>query len=112
MFSRLRTSGFTLIEIMIVIAMIVILLGTSIFPYSYYMKRARLEKTLDAVSAEWIIAHQDIRSGKLHPSTKHASWIIDIKQGATTLDFYLTTGSTYIGSLERKLSFESGIQVL
>jgi prepilin-type N-terminal cleavage/methylation domain-containing protein len=56
-----KPSGFTLIEIMIVISMIAILLSTGIFPYSYYMERARVEKTVDKISQEWIIAHQNIR---------------------------------------------------
>ena len=46
---------------MIVIAMILILLGSGLYPYSYYMERARAEKTMDKVSQEWILAHEAIR---------------------------------------------------
>jgi prepilin-type N-terminal cleavage/methylation domain-containing protein len=56
-----KSSGFTLVEIMIVISMIAILLSIGLFPYSYYMERARVEKTVDKISQEWIIAHQNIR---------------------------------------------------
>lgn len=56
-----NSSGFTLIELMIVIAMMAILIGSGIFPYAYYMDRARVEKTIDTISQEWIIAHQKIK---------------------------------------------------
>jgi prepilin-type N-terminal cleavage/methylation domain-containing protein len=42
-----KTSGFTLIEMIIVMAIISILLGIGMFPYGYYMQRAYTERAAD-----------------------------------------------------------------
>ncbi len=57
-----RTSGFTLIELIIVMAIIMILLGIAMFPYAYYMQRSYTERAADGLSQEWILAHKAIRS--------------------------------------------------
>lgn len=54
--------GFTLIELMIVISVIVILTSIGFFPFSYYLERARVEKNIDSLSQEWLILHEDIRN--------------------------------------------------
>lgn len=57
-----NTSGFTLIEMIIVIAIISILLGIGMFPYGYYMQRAYTERAADGIAQEWILAHKSIRA--------------------------------------------------
>lgn len=44
-----QKKGFTLIEMMIVIAIILMLLGLVFFPYNYYMQRAYVENTVDTI---------------------------------------------------------------
>lgn len=60
---HLRPSGFTLVEIMIVVAILGILMGIGMFPYGEYMKREALSASVDTVAQEWIIAHKIIRNG-------------------------------------------------
>jgi prepilin-type N-terminal cleavage/methylation domain-containing protein len=55
------TSGFTLVEMMIVISIIVILLGIAMFPYRYYMQRGYVERAADGIAQEWVLAHRAIR---------------------------------------------------
>lgn len=57
-----KTSGFTLIEMIIVISIIMILLGIAMFPYGYYMQRSYTERAADGLSQEWVLAHKAIRS--------------------------------------------------
>lgn len=53
--------GFTLIELVTVMGIIVFLFSMITFPYSYYMDRALVERTLDTLGQEWILAHKEIR---------------------------------------------------
>ena len=55
------TSGFTLIEMIVVISIIMILLAISMFPYRFYMQRAYTERAADGLAQEWILAHKAIR---------------------------------------------------
>ena len=55
------TSGFTLVEMMVVISIIVILLGIAMFPYKYYMQRGYAERAADGIAQEWVLAHKAIR---------------------------------------------------
>lgn len=64
---RHSRSGFTLMELMIVIAIVGILMGISVLPYGEYMDRARLSNNVDAISQEWILAHKEVRNGKIFP---------------------------------------------
>lgn len=61
--STKKTSGFTLIEIIVVITILMILLGIGLFPYGYYMQRAYTERAADGIAQEWVLAHKAIRSG-------------------------------------------------
>ena len=105
--------GFTLIELMIVIAMIAMLLWSGIFPYEFYMQRARVEKTIDKISQEWIIAHQDIRWWLLHQWTwSHAHMYIGMKEGDDFITFSTSTGELSPKITYKKYSFEGKIQIL
>lgn len=114
MFLYKHTSrGFTLVELMIVIAMIALLLWSGIFPYSFYMERARVEKTLDKISQEWIIAHQDIRGWLLHEWTwSHAHMYVQAKEGDNFITFFTSTGWMSAKKEYKKYTFESKIQIL
>lgn len=60
-FLQKNSSGFTFIELIIVITIIMLLLGIGLFPYGYYMQRAYTERAADSVAQEWIMAHKAIR---------------------------------------------------
>lgn len=69
----MNQKGFTLIELMIVISIIISLLAIGFFPYSYYMERAQVESTVDMISQEWILAHRAVRNGLLYDTDHHAN---------------------------------------
>ncbi len=119
------SSGFTLVEIMIVISIIIFLASFAIFPYSYYMKRSYVERTRDALWQEWIIAHKEVRNGKLFDVEKHAHIVLLFERSGKWVDEYLLywnlvppisefTKSTTNSNIkfERFLPFDSGIELL
>ncbi len=111
--SRISRVWFTLFEIMIVIAMILILLGSGLYPYSYYMERARAEKTMDKISQEWILAHQAIRGWLLHEGTgSHAHMYIQMKKWSWAIIYSTSTGGTSPKVEYRKYTFDPPIQIL
>lgn len=98
---------------MIVIAMIAMFVSMSVLPYNYYMDRARVEKTLDTLSQEWIVAHQKIRSWLLHPgSSSHAHMYVDIKKWAQEIVFSTSTGSIAERKEYKKYAFDKNIAIL
>lgn len=93
--------------------MIAILLWSGIFPYMYYMDRARVEKTIDSISQEWIIAHQNIRWGLLHEWTgSHAHMYIEMKEWDGFITFSTSTGWTSTKKELKKYVFDKNIQIL
>lgn len=54
---------------MIVLSIIMTLMGLVFFPYTYYMQRAYVENSIDIVGQKWILAHKDIRNGKIFDTT-------------------------------------------
>lgn len=56
---------------MIVIAMIMILMSIGMVPYGYYMDRAQVEKTIDGITQEWVLAHNSVRNGILYDRDHH-----------------------------------------
>ena len=65
------TSGFTLMEMIIVITMIGILLSMGTIPYNYYMDRSRVERTIDQIAQEWVLAHNSVKNGVLTNDKSH-----------------------------------------
>ncbi len=105
--------GFTLFELMIVMSMIALLLWSGIFPYMYYMDRARVEKTIDAISQEWIIAHQNIRWGLLHEWTgSHAHMYIEMKEWDGFITLSTSTGGSSMKKVYKKYAFDKNISIL
>lgn len=79
---------------MIVIAIILVLLSLVFLPYGYYMERSYVERSIDTVGQGWILAHKDIRNGKLFSEDRTASKLLIFRQGATEIESYLLSGST------------------
>ncbi len=75
-----NTKAFTLVELMIVVSIIMTLMGLVFFPYSYYMQRAYVENSIDIVGQKWILAHKDIRNGKLYDVSTSANKILIFKK--------------------------------
>ena len=90
-----KTSGFTLMELMIVIAIIVILLGFSMFPYGYYMQRSYTERAADWIGQEWVLAHKAIRGWiEFDPlANKHARMLLVFEKGKSEIQSYLLSGA-------------------
>lgn len=90
-----KTSGFTLIEMIIVISIIMILLGIAMFPYGYYMQRSYTERAADGLSQEWVLAHKAIRSGlEFDPiAGKHAYLVFVFEKWKSEIESYLISGS-------------------
>lgn len=61
---------------MIVISIVIFLASLSFFPYAYYMKRSYVERSIDTLGQEWLIAHKDVRNGKLFSTDKHANIVL------------------------------------
>lgn len=95
-FLRRARSGFTLVELSIVIAIIAIVMGIGILPYGEYMKRAALNNQIDAIRQEWIIAHKEVRNGiliKKNGTERNASIFIKIEEN-NSLKKYLIAGDS------------------
>jgi competence protein ComGF len=75
-----NTRAFTLLELMIVVSIIMTLMGLVLFPYNYYMQRAYVENSIDIVGQKWILAHKDIRNGKLYDVSTSAHKILVFKR--------------------------------
>ncbi len=106
-----HTGGFTLVEIMIVISMIMILMGITMFPYSYYMDRSRVEKESDMLSQEWILAHSDVKNGILYDGVSLAHLYFSFHTGSNTIDITLSTGGTSPQKIYKTLHLENGIEI-
>ncbi|MBP9779716.1 prepilin-type N-terminal cleavage/methylation domain-containing protein [Candidatus Gracilibacteria bacterium] len=89
------TSGFTLMEVMIVVLIIIFLFSFAIFPYSYYMKRSYVERSRDILGQEWILAHKEIRNGKLFDGDQHARTVLIFEKGSENISEYKYLGTDY-----------------
>ncbi len=106
---------------MIVMSIIMVLMGLVLFPYSYYMQRTYVENSIDIVGQKWILAHKDIRNGKLYDVNRSANKILVFKKWEKQIKQYLLSG-TVLPSLsnivdpnvkeENPIQFESDIEIL
>ncbi len=79
---------------MIVISIILFLVTFSLFPYSYYMKRSYVERSIDSLGQEWIMAHKDVRNGKLFSEEKHAHIVLIFEKWTEWIGEYLMSWAT------------------
>lgn len=86
--------GFTMVEIMIVIAIIIALCSIALFPYGYYMQRSYVENTIDTVGQEWVLAQKEIRNGKMFDIGKHANGVLLFRKGSRKIEQYILSGNT------------------
>lgn len=96
---------------MIVMTMIAILFGIALFPYNYYMDRARVEKNIDHLAQEWILAHNDIRNGYLYDTESHAHFYLHFPLGAEKVDIYMSTWGMSPQKYLRSVPFDKGIGI-
>ncbi len=96
---------------MIIISMIMILMGITMFPYSYYMDRSRVEKESDMLSQEWILAHSDVKNGILYDGISHAHLYFSFHTGSSTIDVTLSTGGTSPEKIYKTIYLEKGIEI-
>jgi lipopolysaccharide export LptBFGC system permease protein LptF len=80
---------------MVVIGIIMFLFSLTLFPYGYYMQRAYVERVADTVGQEWILAHKEIRNGKLLQSDTfaHANTLLVFRPQAQKIEKYYFSGS-------------------
>jgi prepilin-type N-terminal cleavage/methylation domain-containing protein len=90
-----KHSGFTLVEIMIVISIILFLASLSLFPYIHAMKRAYIERTRDIFAQEWILSHRSIKNGLLSTSGSHTNKVLIFDKNITSVDVYEYTGTGF-----------------
>lgn len=76
----------TVLEMLIVLAIIGILMMIGMIPYGEYLRREALSITADTFANEWIMAHKEIRNGILFPEAdatgkkSHASLVVVLKK--------------------------------
>ncbi len=110
---------------MIVIAIVIFLFSIAIFPYSYYMERWYVERTMDSIGQEWILAHKEVRNGKMFDTNIHANKVLIFRKERGELEQYLLSWSTippigdFIASptnpdikADTSLVFDSRIEIL
>ncbi len=96
---------------MIVISIILSLSAIGFFPYSYYMQRVRVENTIDIVSQEWIMAHADVRNGKLiGDSSAHV--YMKFEKGSDHISVLTGTGWKWALTPSRDITFDDGIKII
>lgn len=108
--------GFTLIEMMIAISIIVILTSIAFIPFSYYLERAKVEKNADSLGQEWLILHEDIRNWLLYDSldalSPHAHLFATLKKDNDFIDIEVSTGSTATKKFYKRIDLEKPIKIL
>lgn len=118
-------TGFTLIEMIIVMAIIMILLGIAMFPYGYYMQRSYTERASDGFAQEWVLSHKAIRSWiEFDPLLRnHAHLFFVFQKWKSEIESYLLSGTTLpdLNSLPtdphiirkyKTFTMEDGVQIL
>lgn len=97
---------------MIVLSMFLILFSISLFPYNFYMDRARVENSMDTIRQEWILMHQSIKNGLLYDNSSHAHAYISLEKGKWEMDIYTSTGTMSPKKLYKSIPFDGSVEVI
>ncbi len=107
-----NTSGFTLMEMIIVITIIGILMSIVTLPYNYYMDRSRVERTIDSIAQEWMLAHNNVRNGVLTVAKDHNAYLfVELEKGKDGITLWSSTGWDSPRTLYKTISFDRNIQI-
>ena len=106
----MRHSGFTLIEVMITVAILAILAALALPSYSDYIRRGRLAEALGALSSQRVKMEQYFQDNRTYtgacqantvaptPSTSNFTYVCTPSAAATVPSTYLIT-ATGIGTM-------------
>lgn len=111
-------SGFTLLEMVIVLAIVAMLMTVGMFPYGDYLRREALTIAADTTANEWIMGHKEIRNGATLKNSDnedvHASTLFRFEKGTNTIQKSLVVGDFGAFSEEqfiKNITFDRGIFV-
>ncbi len=80
-------------EMIIVITIIGILMSIVTLPYNYYMDRSRVERTIDSIAQEWMLAHNNVRNGVLTVAKDHNAYLfVELEKGKDGITLWSSTG--------------------
>lgn len=109
-----KNTGFTLIELMIVITIIWVISLTTYFPYAHHQKKVLIKQAAREISQSlsearnFAIHGLDVGAGNVNVALYFWSW-------ATQIDYYTSTGTLNISSLPweayKQKKLPQGIQV-
>lgn len=109
-------NGFTLVEMMIAISIIVILTSIGFIPFSYYLDRARVEKNADTLGQEWLILHEDIRNWLLYNPidtlSLHAHLYATFQKDSEYIDIEVSTWALSPKKFYKRINLEKPLKIL
>lgn len=92
--------------------MISILLSIGMIPYNYYMDRSRVERTIDQIAQEWVLAHNSVKNGVLTNDKNHnAHLYIELEKGSNSIIITSSTWGDSLRSLYKTISLDSNIEI-
>jgi prepilin-type N-terminal cleavage/methylation domain-containing protein len=117
MHKNLSTSrGFTLIELVVVISIMVTLLSMGFFPFRYYAERAKLERNLDMLSQEWRAAQEEVKNGLLSDAndsgSTQAHLFVTFEKGKSAIEIESASGATFSRKHYKTISLDRPIEIL
>lgn len=96
----------------IVITMIGILLSIGTIPYNYYMDRSRVERTIDQIAQEWVLAHNSVKNGVLTSDKNHnAHLYIELEKWSRSIKIESSTGGNLPRSPYKMIPLDSNIEI-
>lgn len=80
--------GFTLVEIMVVIAIVIILAMFVSVPYSYYADRTRVRDAGSRIEQLWTLAHTEVKNGAVFSGSTNTHLLMTFIAGTNHIDLY------------------------